>query len=123
MLSFLRNLLREHPAQFANNYESIIGFLSGGAGGSHWDFTFEQDNNVDVSEIIMRMRYVDRNGNRVPSLDKPYRVIVAEQKEIVEQLRRFIADNDIHSDNQFGLLLHFNWNKDYNPKYANRGDN
>ena len=107
VLSFLRNLLREHhssPAQFDNNYESIIGFLSGGAGGSHWDFTFEQDNNVDDSEIIMRMRYVDRNGNRVSSLDKPSRVILVEQKEIVEQLRRFIADKDIHADNQFGYF-------------------
>ena len=51
---------------------------------------------------MMRMRYVDRNGNRVPLFDKPSLVIVSEQKEIVQHLRIFIANNNIHADNQFG---------------------
>ena len=48
--SFLHDLLHErhiNTSQFAGNngtdYESIIGYLSGGAGGNHWEFTFEQD--------------------------------------------------------------------------------
>ena len=109
--SFLHDLLHERHITIitvcGNNgtdYESIIGYLSGGAGGNHWEFTFEQDNNVDDEEIMMRMRYVDRNGNRVPLLEKPSRVIITEQKEIVQQLRNFIADNNIHADNQFGYF-------------------
>ena len=87
------------------DYESIIGFLSGGgAGGNHWKYTFEQDNNVDDEDIMMRMRYVDRNGHRVPLLDKPSRVIITEQKEIVQHFRNFIANNNIHADNQFGYF-------------------
>ena len=61
------------PYQFDTNkgidYESIIGFLSGGAGWNNWIYTFEQDNNVDDREIMMRMRYVDSNGHRVPLLE------------------------------------------------------
>ena len=85
--SFLYGLLAERHiprTQFdvANkyiDYESIIVFLSGRTG-SHCIFTFEPDNNVDDGEIMMIMRYVDDNGNRVPLLDKPYRVIVEESK-------------------------------------------
>ena len=106
--SFLHDLLQERHIQqsdFGNNYESIIGFLSGGgAGGNHWDYTFEQHNNVDDEDIIMRMRYVDRNDHRIPLLEKPSRIIITEQKEIVHQLRNFIANNDIHADNQFGYF-------------------
>ena len=109
--TFLNGLLAEKhipPSNFLGNkgidYESIIGFLSGGAGGNHWIFTFEQDNNVDDEEIMMRMRYVDRNGHRVPLLDKPSRVIISEQKEVVQHLRDFIANNNIHADNQFGYF-------------------
>ena len=85
--------------------------------------TFEQDNNVDDEEIMMRMRYVDRNGNRVPLLEKPSRVIITEQKEIVQQLRNFIADNNIHADNQFGHFYISCWNKNYTSEYTNRGNN
>ena len=109
--SFLWGLLAERhipPSNFLGNkgidYESIIGFLSGGSGGNHWVFTFEPDNNVDDGEIMMRMIYVDRNGLRVPLLEKPSRVIVSEQKEIVQHLRDYIANNHIHAENQFGYF-------------------
>ena len=124
--SFLWRLLAERhspPSDFSSNYESIIGFLSGGgAGGNHWVFTFEQDNNVDDGEIMMRMRYVDRNGLRVPLLEKPYRVIVSEQKEVVQHLRDYIANNNIHAENQFGYF-HVCWNSTYSSKYTNRRNN
>ena len=105
--SFLWGLLAERhipPSDFNYNYETIIGFLSGGAGGNHCVFTFEQDNNVGDGEIMMRMRYVDRNGLRVPLLEKPSRVIISEQKEIVQHLRDYIASNNIHAENQFGYF-------------------
>ena len=109
--SFLWGLLEERhvpPSDFVGNkgiyYESIIGFLSGGVGGNHWTYTFEQDNNVDDGEIMMRMRYVDENGHRVPLLEKPYRVIVSEQKEIVQHMIDYIANNNIHAENQFGYF-------------------
>ena len=37
-------------------------------------------------------------------LEKPSRAIITEQKEIVHQLRNFIANNEIHADNQFGYF-------------------
>ena len=124
--SFLHDLLHEKHIdrnQFGGNYESIIGYLSGGAGGNHWKYTFEQDNNVDDEEIMMRMRYVDRNGNRVPLLEKPTRVVITEQKEIVQQFRNFIVDNNIHADNQFGHFYIYCWNKNYASEYTNRRNN
>ena len=109
--TFLYRLLAEKhipPSQFATNkgidYESIIGFLSGGAGGNHWTYTFEQDNNVDDGEIMMRMRYVDSNSHRVPLLEKPYRVIISEQKDIVQHIINYITNNNIHAENQFGYF-------------------
>ena len=53
---------------------------------------------------MMRMRYVDRNGLRISLLEKPYRVIVSEQKEVVQHLRDYIANNNIHAENQFGYF-------------------
>jgi hypothetical protein len=109
--SFLNGLLEERhipPSHFVANkgidYESIIGYLSGGAGGNNWTYTFEQDNNVDDGEIVMRMIYVDSNGDQVPLLEKPSRVIVSEQKHILQHMINFIANNNIHADNQFGYF-------------------
>ena len=44
-------------------------------------YTFEQDNNVDEGEIMMRMRYVDSNGVRIPLLEKPCRVIAMSKRD------------------------------------------
>ena len=68
------------------------------------DISFEQDNNVDDGEIMIRMRYVDSNGVRVPLLEKPYRVIISEQKYIVQHIINYITNNNIHAENQFGYF-------------------